>query len=315
MLLPDLAGHAGGEADALIDELLVPRIADAKRVHVADLHVRHHLRRRNDDGRNILVRIDAASGEPVAQPKIVRAAGEGHGDLHFLAFRPLFLEGGLERRGVQAGAEILVFVGDRDALGLVAEPRDDIHGRRHVVLRDLAGRDQIGHRRQYVRAVDAVARAAEHEIVARRRPGGLLDDLDILQSVFVEDALFLGDDEWRRVRQRDVAELDARDLGSRALREHAARNRHAGGAEQGRRAGLERDAPGDSGVGAVLDGHAVHLWRMFRPRRRNIAPTMGPWRGSGHVPTMLNQGPCQVGKPSNRRERGLNRRITRIART
>ena len=32
-----------------------------------------------------------------------------------------------------------------------------IHRRRHVVLRDPAGRDQIGHRRQDVRAVDAVA--------------------------------------------------------------------------------------------------------------------------------------------------------------
>ncbi len=102
MLEPDLAGGAGGEADVLVDELLVPRLADAEAVHVADLHVRHHLRRRHDDGRDVLVGIDAAGGEPVADPQIVRAAGEGHGDLHFLARGLLLLERGLERRGVGA---------------------------------------------------------------------------------------------------------------------------------------------------------------------------------------------------------------------
>ena len=106
MVLPDLAGGAGGEADALVDELLVPRLADAEGVHVADLHVRHHLRRRHDDGRDVLVGIDAAGGQPVADPQIVRAAGEGHGDLHFLALRLPLGEGGLQRgrsRGRPAG--------------------------------------------------------------------------------------------------------------------------------------------------------------------------------------------------------------------
>ena len=88
MFCPDLAGGAGRVADALVDELLVPRLADAEGVHVADLHVGHHLRRRHDDGRDVLVGIDAAGGQPVADPQIVGAAREGHGDLDFACPRP-----------------------------------------------------------------------------------------------------------------------------------------------------------------------------------------------------------------------------------
>ena len=119
MVLPDLAGHAGGVADVLVHELVVPRLADAEGVHVADLHVGHHLRRRHDDGRDVLVGIDAAGGQPVADPQVVRAAGEGHGALHFLAGRLLLGEGFLERRRVGLGAAALELVGDGDALALV----------------------------------------------------------------------------------------------------------------------------------------------------------------------------------------------------
>ena len=170
MLGPDFAGRAGGEADALVDELLVPRLADAEGVHVADLHVRHHLRRRHDDGRDVLVGIDAAGGEPVANPQIVRAAGEGHRDLHFLAGGLLLLEGGLQRRGVGGDLQVLVFVGDRDRLRIEIEPRQDVHRRRHVVLRHLAGRDQVRHRRQDMRAVDAVRFADRARCCRASRP-------------------------------------------------------------------------------------------------------------------------------------------------
>ena len=96
MPLPQFAGGGGGEADALVDELLVPRLADAEHIHVADLHVGDHLRRRHDDGRDILVGIDAAGGQPVAHPEVMRAAREGHGGLDFLACRLLGREGVLQ---------------------------------------------------------------------------------------------------------------------------------------------------------------------------------------------------------------------------
>ena len=118
MLVPELAGGDRGVADLLIDELQVPRLADAEAIHGADLHVRHHLRRRNGDGLDVLVGIDAAGGEPVADPEIVGAAGEGVGGLHRLAGGLLLLQRFLERLGVEPDLQVLVFLGDRDALAV-----------------------------------------------------------------------------------------------------------------------------------------------------------------------------------------------------
>ncbi len=87
-----------------------------------------------------------------------------------------------------------------------------------------------------MRAVDAVGCAAEHQVVARRAPGRLLGDLDIGHAVLGEEALLLGDDQRRGIGQRDVAELGAGDFGARALREDAAREANADGAQQAERA-------------------------------------------------------------------------------
>ena len=103
---PDLAGGAGGEADALVDELRVPRLADAEHVHGADLHVRHHLRRRHHDGLDVEVGVDAAGGEPVAEPQIVRAAGEGHRRLDAAAAGLLGRERRLQRRTRRAATRV-----------------------------------------------------------------------------------------------------------------------------------------------------------------------------------------------------------------
>ena len=84
---------------------------------------------------------------------------------------------------------------------------------------------------------------AEHEIVARRAPRGLLGDRDVGQPVFVEEALFLGDDERRGVGQRDEAEHHLRDFGARGLREHAGRK----GALRG---GHQRGGAGEAGARA-----------------------------------------------------------------
>ena len=78
------------------------------------------------------------------------------------------------------------------------EPRQDVHRRRHVVLRHLAGRDQVRHRRQDVRAVDAVVLGAEHDVVAGCAPRGLLRHVDVGHAVLGEQALLLGDDQRRR---------------------------------------------------------------------------------------------------------------------
>ncbi len=195
MVLPDLAGHAGGVADILVDELIAPWLADAEGVHVADLHVGHHLRRRHDDGRDVLVRIDAAGGQPVADPHIMGAARKGHGALHFLAGGLLLGEGLLERRGIHGGACVLEFLGNRDRLAVVVEARQDIHRRRFVLRRRRAHRDLVGLGRQDVCAVDAARVRTEHDVVARCAPRCLLGDVGVGDAVFVEEFLFLGDDE------------------------------------------------------------------------------------------------------------------------
>src|SRR5262245_5130773 len=65
MLEPNLPCRARGKADVLVDELLIPRLANTEGIHVADLHVCHHLWRRYHDGGNVLVRIDAAGSQPI----------------------------------------------------------------------------------------------------------------------------------------------------------------------------------------------------------------------------------------------------------
>ena len=219
MHVPELAGGDRRVADLLVDELQVPRLAHAEAIHRADLHVRHHLRRRHRDGLDVLVGVDAAGREPVADPQIVRAARERVRGLDRLARGLLLLERRLERRGVHADLEVLVFLRDRDALAVEIEPRQDVHRRRHVVLRHLAGRDQVRHRREDMRAVDAVAFAAEHEIVARRAPRGLLQHLDARHAVFREEAFLLGDEQRRRVGERDEAEIGLGDFRARRLRD------------------------------------------------------------------------------------------------
>ena len=90
-----------------------------------------------------------------------------------------------------------------------------------------------------MRAVDAIALRAQHQIVARGTPGGLLDDLDVGHAVLGEDALLLGNEQRRGIRQSDVAELGALHLRSRGLRDmHAAEKARFGGGDRGRRAAV-----------------------------------------------------------------------------
>ena len=249
MLVPQLTGGDGGVADALVDELQVPRLADAEAVHGADLHVRHHLGRRHRDGLDVLVGIDAAGGEPVADPKVVGAARERVRRLHGLARRLLLVERLLERLGVEPDPQIGVFLGDRDALAVEIEPRQDVHRRRHVVLRHLPRADQVGHRREDMGAIDAVALGAEHEVVAGRAPGGLLLHLDAGHAVLGEEALVLGDEQRAGIGERDEAEIGLGHLRAGGLRDmHAGGKFRLQGAEQrgGAGRGLQKRAAAEA---------------------------------------------------------------------
>jgi hypothetical protein len=98
MLVPDLVGVGRRVSELLVDELRIPRLADAEGVHGADLHVGDNLRRRHHDGGHVLVGIDAAGCEPITNPKIVRATREGHGDFRIAARCTFLGEGVLQRR-------------------------------------------------------------------------------------------------------------------------------------------------------------------------------------------------------------------------
>ncbi len=207
MVVPQLAGGVGGVADLLVDQLGVPRFADAEGVHAAHLHVGDHLRWRHDDGVDIGVRVDAAGRQPVAHPQVMGAAGEGHRRTDFLAAGLLRFQCGLERCAVEADLQVAIFLADRNALTGQVQPREDRHGYRLVVRRDDAGADQVGHRREDVCAIDAVLRRAEHQVVAGGAPGRLLEYLDLGHPVFGEEALLGGDEQRRGVGQGDKAEL------------------------------------------------------------------------------------------------------------
>ena len=223
MLVPELAGGDRGVADVLVDELQVPRLADAEAIHGADLHVRHHLRRRNGDGLDVLVGIDAAGGEPVADPEIVRAAREGLGGLHRLAGGLLLFQRLLERLGVEADA-------CRSAYSLATEM--------HWLSRLSRARMYIGVGTLFCVTLPAEIRygigvrmcapsmplpsRAEHEIVARRTPRRLLENFGVGHAVLGEEALVLGDEQRAGIGERDEAELGALHLGAGALRERAA---------------------------------------------------------------------------------------------
>jgi hypothetical protein len=147
---------------------------------VESTYVRHHLRRRHDDGLHVAVRVDPRRGQPVADPQVVGAAAEGHRHL------ALGRQRAAQRRGVQPRAEQAVLLGDRDRLAVGVQLRQDRHRHRLAVLHHLPGVDQVGHRREDVRPVDAAALAAEHQVVTHGAPARLLGDLDLGHAVLRE---------------------------------------------------------------------------------------------------------------------------------
>jgi hypothetical protein len=215
-------------ADPLRNQLVVPGLADAECLHRVRLHVGDHLGRRDGDEIDILVGIDAGGRQPVADPHVMGAAREGHRHVDLVAARLALGDDGFHLGGVEIGlgGEISLF--DRDRLAVDVQARKDVH--RH--LAGDAERQQIGHWREDMRAVDAATARAEHEIVAGRAPARLLGDGDIGHAIFGEQPHFLRHDQRRGIGEGDEAELRALDLRPRSRRERAAGQRHMGGLEQ-----------------------------------------------------------------------------------
>ena len=88
----------------------------------------------------------------------MRAAGEGHGDLHVLAGSLLGREGCLELGGIKSGPGILEFIGNRDCLTILVEVEQGIHRQRLRILHHLAGGVEVRFRAQDMPAINAARR-------------------------------------------------------------------------------------------------------------------------------------------------------------
>src|SRR5262245_2410725 len=86
MVFPYLLRGDRRKTDAIGDGARVPRLADAKAVHFAYLHIRHHLRRWNGDQGNILIGVDTAGSQPIAGPHGMGTWRKGHGKSHGTSF-------------------------------------------------------------------------------------------------------------------------------------------------------------------------------------------------------------------------------------
>src|SRR5262245_42535803 len=119
-----------------------------------------------------------------------------------------------------------------------------------------------------MRAVDAVAFRAEHEVVARRAPRGLLHHLDAGHAVFCEESLFLGDEQGAGIGERDESEVCLAHLRARGMGTwNAGRKTCLERAEQRRSA----DAAFEQGTAAQAEGPLCyfggHLILIFWLRR------------------------------------------------
>ena len=232
MVLPDALRGFRGEADLVVDRAVVPRLADAEAVHVADAHVGHHLRRRHDDRLHVLERIDAVGGEPVVDPHRVRAGGER---LRERVLALLLVDERLQLRAVRR-AFVLQLVRQRDRLAVVVEAHQ--HG--HVLLRTAdAHLHAVDEAVQHVRGVEF----AIDELVAHRGPRGFLARHD-LDAVLLVELHHRRHDHRRAVGERNEADLHFLLLGRvRALRPGAGADRGIDERHQRARGGRAEQPP------------------------------------------------------------------------
>ena len=250
VIRPHLLRRDRGEADAVEDGAIVPRLADAEAVHLVDLHVRDHLRRRDGDQADVLVRMNASRRQPVPRPHRVGAGRKRHRERERLTGSFRLVGDRLERlRGPDAGLLQLVVEGDGLTVA-VEQPRDDHRFDRRS---GQAHRRGERHAEQHVRAVVF----ADRQLVANHRPRRFLRD-DRCDPELLEVAELVRHHDRRAVGQRDDPEPHG--LGLRRIvrvggpgppsrqSEHQAGGRRAGGVPQ-KRASFHRCRPRGGAAG------------------------------------------------------------------
>ena len=127
MIFPDILRRSHRKANLVVNRARIPRFADAKTVHIADAHIRYHLRRRHGDGFDVGNRIDAVRAEPVVQPHGVRAGWKGLRK----GVVALFCIDQFLQRFASGHALVLELIRERNRLAVVV----DRHQHRHVFFR------------------------------------------------------------------------------------------------------------------------------------------------------------------------------------
>ena len=202
MVLPDRLRCLRGEANLVEDRAVVPRLADAKSIHVADPHVGNHLRRRHDDRLHIVERMDAVRRQPVIEPHRVRAGREC---LRERVLALLAIDQRLEFRAV-GRAFFLQLTRQRDRLAVVVE----IHQHGHVLLRTAdAHLHAVDQAVQNMRRIELPV----DELVAHARPGCFLARHD-LDAVLLVELHHRRNHHRRAISQRNEADFDFGFLGS-----------------------------------------------------------------------------------------------------
>ena len=164
MLRPDILRSGGGEADTIVYRARVPRFANAKAAHIADAHVHYHLRRRHNDGANIVKGINSTARQPVVEPHRVGAGWEGVGE--GVAARRLLADQFFQPAQV-GDALLLQLAGERYRLTVAVKGHQIGHRLRFTGDPQLKA---VEHAVQNVRGVQLPG----NQLVAHRRPAGLL---------------------------------------------------------------------------------------------------------------------------------------------
>ncbi len=123
MIFPDFLGGNCRDADTVDNRPMAPWLADAKTIHIADPHIRHHLRRRYRNHLGILERIDAVGGQPVIQPHGMRTGWKSLGESIFA----LVAGHQLGERSAIHCALVSQFFRQRNGLAVIVESHQDRH--------------------------------------------------------------------------------------------------------------------------------------------------------------------------------------------
>src|SRR5262245_52205678 len=78
MILPHLLRRDRCKTNTVGNSPSIPGLPDAKAVHLAYLHIGHHLGWRNGNEGDVFVGVNAPGGQPVAHPHRMRTRRIGH---------------------------------------------------------------------------------------------------------------------------------------------------------------------------------------------------------------------------------------------